>query len=281
MGKRLISVKDVQEAAEKGAREILAPAGQCIVTPMAMDEAESLGITITCTTGEAADRPGPDASRIIREVSRSVRDQLPVDIKARDVEETVRKIVRKKLSAQSKSGTEGPAGHDAARMLPVEKDKLISKVMAAVRDRLPAPVNGQRLEEVVREAVAFRLTRRTQEQVGYPAGGPSRVRLISGRDLFNTERGLAKTDGQAFVTEVLSGAGAGIAAGYMEWEESTFNRTVEYPEVGIVVEGSLRLVADGESLDVGPGDMVYFPKGAAVTYEARSKVRIACVNCIQ
>ena len=29
-----------------------------------------------------------------------------------------------------------------------------------------------------------------------------------------------------------------------------------------------------------PGDMVYFPKGAQVTYSTPARVKLACVNCI-
>jgi ethanolamine utilization protein EutQ len=74
--------------------------------------------------------------------------------------------------------------------------------------------------------------------------------------------------------------GEKLAGGYMVWEDAAFSRCVEAPEIAVVIDGELHLIIDGETMVSKPGDMIYFPEGAAVEYKAPGKVKLACINCV-
>jgi hypothetical protein len=60
MGKRVITVADVLQAAEAGESAISVPSGECIVTPGARDKAESLEIELLEEEGgDVSSEPAP------------------------------------------------------------------------------------------------------------------------------------------------------------------------------------------------------------------------------
>lgn len=230
MGKRLITVEDIVKAAEAGNTTILAPPGESIVTPMARDRAEVLGIVID--EGSAA---GPGARP-------------------------------------------APGG-----MQPSQTDQVVRQVCKLMQDKLPAGVDASTLERLIREKVAARLGGTT------PGPKPSAtdetcaegVCFIDGQRLMDGGAGPIPVDEKVLVADAIPSDGENrLAGGYMEWENASFNRTVDFPEIGIVIEGELHLTVGGKTLIGKPGDMVYFPKGAMVIYGTPSKVKLACVNCI-
>jgi ethanolamine utilization protein EutQ len=232
MGKCIIAVTDVLDAAQKGNKTILARPSECIVTPSARDKAAELGILIT---------EGPDSP--------------------------------------AASPVKPPEG------VPPLTDKLVHEVCALMKDRLPAGVTSQELERLVRTAVAARL------EGSFPAAAsdvPQHIScadgvcFISGARLLEGGSGPIPVAEKALVAEAIRcGEDVKMAGGYMEWQKAAFNRTVEFPEIGIVIEGELHLTVDGKTLVAKTGDMVYFPKGAQVSYSAPARVRLACVNCIR
>lgn len=66
----------------------------------------------------------------------------------------------------------------------------------------------------------------------------------------------------------------------MEWEKASFRRTVEHPEIGVVVSGELHLTVGGKTMTAAAGDMVYFPQGVKVIYSTPSRVKLACINSV-
>jgi len=232
MGKCIIAVMDILEAAQKGKKTIVAHPSECIVTPGARDKAVELGIVIS---------EGPDS---------------PAAAPARPSEAA-----------------------------PPETERLVREVCALMQERLPAGVAAQELERLVRSAVAARL-----QGFGTLAApdGPQHISctdgvcFISGARLLEGGSGPVPVAEKALVAEAIRcGDDIKLAGGYMEWQKASFNRTVEFPEIGIVIEGELHLAVGGKTLVVKTGDMVYFPKGAQVVYSAPGRVRVACVNCIR
>ena len=232
MGKCIIAVTDILDAAQKGNKTLVAHPSDCIVTPGARDKAAELGIVIN---------EGPDSSS-----APPAKPSEPV---------------------------------------PPQTEKLVREVCALMKERLPAGVASQELERLVRAAVAARL-----EGSG-PAATPDApqhvscadgVCFISGARLLEGGSGPVPVAEKVLVAEAIRcGDDVKLAGGYMEWQKAAFNRTVEFPEIGIVIEGELHLAVGGKTLVVKTGDMVYFPKGAQVVYSAPARIRIACVNCIR
>lgn len=229
MGKRIIAVVDVLDAAKAGSKTISAPAAETIVTAGAREKAAELGIVIAEATGPA-------------EPPARVADNTPLS----------------------------------------QADQVVQQVCALLKDRLPSGSYPGELERLVRDVVASKLVA-TPPQPG-PAGALDSVDgvcLIRGARLLDTGTGPVPVAEKVLVADAIRcGENYKLAGGYMEWEKASFSRTVDFPEIGIVLVGELHLAVGGKTLVAKSGDMVYFPKGAHVVYSAPARVRIACVNCI-
>ncbi len=233
MGKCIIAVEDILEAAKAGRKTIAAASAECIVTPGARDKAAELGITIADGSGAAPPVPAAPASvgagplpaeMLVQEVCRLLKDRMPVGAKVAELEALVRSAVTARLF-----GAARPA--------------------AAPGNASPASVDG--------------------------------VCLVSGARLQAGEGGspLPVPEAAIVADAVRCGMESNLAAGYMEWQKAAFTRTVEFPEVAVVLEGELHLAVGGRTLVARPGDMLYFRKGVQVGYTAPGRVKIACVNC--
>ena len=284
MVKQVITAKDVQEAAALGTKTIPAPPGEFIVTPMAFDEATALGITIderadSMRSGPAAISPHSKNDDLVREICTRIQNRLPGDPQSANVESLVRKVVEQKV-LQNKSYSDSSKSPDVGTdSYAADMDRVLSQAMEEVKGRIPPSVDTTRVERLVREAVASRLAGKSKGNSTRIAAGSSGVCLLTGKKAGGNETPSVPADGKSIVAEFLNcDAGAELSAGHLEWEKGVFKRTVEFPEIGIVIEGKLRLGADGETMELGPGDMVYFPAGTSVKYDAGSKVKMACVN---
>jgi ethanolamine utilization protein EutQ len=229
MGKRLITQEDIRKAAEAGQKIVDAPPEACIITPMARDEAQALGISFA--KGVGAEAPNP----------------------------------------------EKPAGKGAP---PAET--VAAQVSAILKDRLPSGVQPAQLERVVREVVAARfaasasLPPNRSGRADCTVGG---VCLIDCRSLLPAQARPAGGAEKAIVAEaVFQDRENRLAGGYMRWEKTSFNRTVDRPEIGVVIEGELQVTVEGKTLIGRPGDMIYLPAGTAAVYSAPSGVLLACIS---
>jgi ethanolamine utilization protein EutQ len=215
MGKCIIAVTDVLDAAQKGNKTLVARPSECIVTPGARDKAAELGIVIS---------EGPD-SPSVREVCARMREHLPAGVASQDLERLVRAAVAARLEGSAPSAAPDAPQHVSCA-----------------------------------DGVCF----------------------ISGARLLEGGSGPVPVAEKVLVAEAIRcGGDVQLAGGYMEWQKAAFNRTVEFPEIGVVIEGELHLAVGGRTLVAKAGDMVYFPKGAQVGYSAPGRVRVACVNCIR
>lgn len=235
MGKCIIAVEDILEAAKAGRTTLAAPTAECIVTPGARDKAAELGITIADGAGSPAPAVAPAATAkpvpaapsetVVQEVCRLMKERLPAGAAAKDLEALVRSAVAARISGNGR-----PAGVESGA----------------------APA----------------------------AAAPDGVCFVSGARLLTDAGSPAPVPEAAIVADALRcGMESKLAAGYMEWQKAGFTRTVEFPEVAVVLEGELHLTVGGRSLAAKPGDMLYFRKGVQVAYSAPGRVRIACVNC--
>ena len=230
MGKCIIAVEDILDAAKAGRKTLAAPTAECIVTPGARDKAAELGIAIADGSAGVPTSPSP-----------------------------------------------------AAPAATAPSETVVQEVCRLMKERLPAGTAAKDLEALVRAAVAARLSGngRPADASTAPAVFTDGVCFVSGTRLLGGNSGSpAPVPEAAIVADALHcGMDSKLAAGFMEWEKASFNRTVEFPEVAIVLEGELHLTVGGRNLVAKPGDMVYFRKGVQVAYTAPARVRIACVNC--
>ncbi len=242
MGKRVITQADIQAAARAGNRTILAPPGECIITPTALDEAENLGITIC---GEAAG----------------------LNVSGGQAGEAV-------------SASSQPNQADSA-----QTEQVVSQVCSLMKEKLPSSVDAGELELLVRQAVSARLMAASapaQQGLDPAVSRVGGVCLVDAGKFLEGGTGSIPVSEKVMVADALRcGDDARMGGCYMAWERASFNRTVECPEIGIVIEGELHLTVGGTTLIGKPGDMLYLPKGAEVVYSTPTKVRLACVDCLR
>ena len=64
--------------------------------------------------------------------------------------------------------------------------------------------------------------------------------------------------------------GTELGTGYVRLTDAHIDWTVQYDEVLIVLDGSLRVRTQDSVLEAGPRDSVWLPAGTALTYEAEN-----------
>lgn len=77
---------------------------------------------------------------------------------------------------------------------------------------------------------------------------------------------------KAFYQEV-AGDGA-VHTGFLTIEASRFDWTIECEEHNYIIEGSVSITVDGKVFTANAGDVLYFPKGTKVVWDAAGKVKI-------
>lgn len=232
MSKYLITAADIREAARTGRTSISVPSQDCIITPMAVDEANALNISL-----EEKPEETPSA---------------------------------------------GDCPNSTTAMQP---DDLTQKAVRLLQAKGLSDMPATEIEKVVKEVVAARIGKNacpSQQSSAQPAAGNSQgVRLIDCKRLLAESNKLVPVAEKMLIATAVGGeAGERLTGGYMVWENATFHRRLDVPEIAVVIEGELHLAIDGDTLVAGPGDMIYFPKGATVEYHAPAAVKLACVNCV-
>lgn len=76
----------------------------------------------------------------------------------------------------------------------------------------------------------------------------------------------------AYYQEV-SGEGS-VHTGFLNIEDSQFDWIIECEEHNYVIEGSVSVTVGGKVFTAHAGDVLYFPKGTRVIWDAAGKVRI-------
>lgn len=240
MAKQIVTEADINKVVESGKTVLECEAGACIVTAQAQDKADLLGITI----------------EFVSAGQKTATPQIEVP-------------------AQSPQSTPVAAAPQS------EADVLIAEVCGIIKSRLGNHVTEEVLSSIVRRVVTEKLsgstvTKSTEEASQECPGG---VCVIEGQRLMKQGESHIPVDEQVFMADALGEcAGAELAAGYMEWSNASFNRTVECAEVAVVVSGELELTMCGKTVCAKAGDMVYLPEGVDVMYATTSSVRLACIN---
>ena len=82
------------------------------------------------------------------------------------------------------------------------------------------------------------------------------------------------------LTDVVTGRdGSPMTAGIMSWgRDDSFPWTLDYDEIDLVLEGTLRVEIDGRKLEGRTGDVFYIPKGSRIVFATPSRVRVFYVT---
>ena len=108
MGRGLITVADVEQAASSGLSELPGSPQGCIITPGAVDKAEELGIALPpCGYPEQSNQAAPSAGgqpqsgEMVRQVCAMVGQRLPHDLSPGDLKKLVREVVESKVAGST------------------------------------------------------------------------------------------------------------------------------------------------------------------------------------
>jgi ethanolamine utilization protein EutQ len=131
------------------------------------------------------------------------------------------------------------------------------------------------IEEIIRQII--------REEAGKPAAprrqvDPSGVIGLDPRDAVlepfpfpvSAERVTLK---DLFTTEESPRLGAGV----MELDHTSLDWTLTYDEMDYVIEGELEIIIEGRKVRAGAGQMIYIPKGTAITFSTPGKTRFLYV----
>jgi ethanolamine utilization protein EutQ len=70
-----------------------------------------------------------------------------------------------------------------------------------------------------------------------------------------------------------------MGAGIMEIDHTTFDWFLNYDEYDYVIEGSLSIVIDGNTITGNKGDILFIPKGSRIQFSAPEFARLMYVSC--
>jgi ethanolamine utilization protein EutQ len=110
MQKRLITADDIRKASSSGQKSLLVPSDECIVTPMARDEAIALDVLLSekpettsadcdCPAVSQAAKQEIQSDELIKTVSELLQARGASDVPAHQLETVVREVISSKLGS--------------------------------------------------------------------------------------------------------------------------------------------------------------------------------------
>jgi ethanolamine utilization protein EutQ len=142
-------------------------------------------------------------------------------------------------------------------------------------------MDSAHVARLVRDAVAARMTGSDEDtSVGGALAAASGIIFVDAAKTLD-KMGTPAIKEQALLAEAIGRPGElKLSAGYLVWEGMSFERSVEVPEIIVVLEGELHLKFDGRNTIAKPGDMAYLPEGVRVVLDAPARVKLACINTL-
>jgi len=177
------------------------------------------------------------------------------------------------------AGSAPAPGKPAPENASPENISLLAEIRTRVQQQLPEGADMSQVDALVRQAL-----RQQTENAASPGGKP-----VPEPAWRQTCGGLVHVSSSGLPWQNLAGApqevniidavtsvdGSSLAAGYMEWENASFDWRLTYDEVIVVLQGILRLAGNQGTLEVAAGDMAYLAKGSAVTFSSTGYVKFA------
>lgn len=239
--KTLITAEYVKKLHRDGKVSLTMTPQSTIITPEARDVAKSLGIQIIDAAVNIAAKPVAHtaATNIVTNTATSTTALASRNTDNTDQAQAIRRAVEAKL----------PAGkHDSALL-----EQLVAK---AIRE-LQGTESGPYCERQVSDN-GIVLVRGGSVKFGRFDGAP---------------------DQQIGLTDVIGSSDKSpIAAGFMQWEKSSFPWTLNYDEIEVILEGELHITCGGKTSIGKPGDVMFVPKGSSIEFGTPTKVRFVYIT---
>lgn len=69
-----------------------------------------------------------------------------------------------------------------------------------------------------------------------------------------------------------------LGCGVMEMKSTTFDWTLNYDEIDYVIEGSLSIIINGETVTANAGELILIPKGSSIKFSVPNYARFIYVT---
>lgn len=69
-----------------------------------------------------------------------------------------------------------------------------------------------------------------------------------------------------------------LGCGIMEMTDTTFDWTLNYDEIDYIVEGSLSILMNGQTVTAGPGELIFIPKGSQIKFSVTGYSRFIYIT---
>ena len=103
---------------------------------------------------------------------------------------------------------------------------------------------------------------------------PCGLKLVRGNSVKYEVLDTGNTEDKVFYQEIInSGDGSSMNAGFITIEKCNFDWDVACEELYHVVEGTLTVGVNGTVYTANPGDSLFFPKGAKVTFGSPNRMK--------
>ncbi|QXM06516.1 cupin domain-containing protein [Crassaminicella indica] len=128
-------------------------------------------------------------------------------------------------------------------------------------------IDAKMIEEIVRKIIMEKINisqdkfEKHIDPSGVIAVKTSTVKL----EKFDT----GKAEDKVFLKDVLTlKESPRLGCGVMEMKASTFDWTLKYDEVDVILEGTLEIVIDGRRVVGNKGDIIFIPKDSSIQFSA-------------
>ncbi len=87
-----------------------------------------------------------------------------------------------------------------------------------------------------------------------------------------------ESDG-VYLTDVLSlEESPRLGCGVMELDNTSFGWTLTYDEIDYVIDGTLEIIVDGNTITANKGEVIYIPKNSTIRFSSPNKARFLYVT---
>lgn len=69
-----------------------------------------------------------------------------------------------------------------------------------------------------------------------------------------------------------------LGCGVMEMKQTTFDWTLNYDEIDYVIEGTLDIIINGETVSASTGELILIPKGSSIQFSVKDYARFIYVT---
>ena len=183
--------------------------------------------------------------------------------------------------ARDLAGKLGVAITDSAAPPAAADSATVSTIRQALEAQLPAGKHDPALlEQLVRKALQ-ELPAAATDSAGAACQrqvSASGVVLVNGNSVqFGQFDGAP--DRAIGISDVIGAAdNSSVGAGFMQWRQASFEWTLTYDEIDVVLEGELHIRCDGNTYVGRAGDVFFIPKGTTIEFATPSEVRFVYVT---